>query len=96
MVWTPVRKNFGRWEAQRRRGLGRQGGAAIALELWEVDEAGLVQILEKEPPGLTVGRVLLADNSEALGVLAEPYAIEGKVEITQFGGWRAYIGFYNK
>jgi gamma-glutamylcyclotransferase (GGCT)/AIG2-like uncharacterized protein YtfP len=67
------------------------GGAAIGLEVWEVDGAGLVQILEREPPGLTIGRVLLDDNSEILGVLAEPYCIQGKSEITSLGGWRAYL-----
>jgi allophanate hydrolase-like protein len=65
--------------------------AAIRLELWEVPAAGLVQILSQEPPGLTIGRVALAEGTEVLGVLAEPYAVEGQREITSFGGWRAYI-----
>jgi gamma-glutamylcyclotransferase (GGCT)/AIG2-like uncharacterized protein YtfP len=66
-------------------------GGAIWLELWDVPAAGLVQILSQEPPGLTIGRVALADSADALGVLAEPYAVEGQREITSFGGWRAYI-----
>ena len=65
-------------------------GASIALELWDVEGAGLVQVLEKEPPGLSVGRVLLDDNSQVLGVLAETYATVGMKEITSFRGWRAY------
>jgi len=68
----------------------RDGGRALWLELWEVDAAGLVQILDGEPPGLTVGRVLLADERSVLGVLAEPFAVEAQPEITAFGGWRAY------
>jgi gamma-glutamylcyclotransferase (GGCT)/AIG2-like uncharacterized protein YtfP len=68
-----------------------EGGAAITVELWEVDAAGLVQILMKEPPGLSVGWVHLADGSASLGVLAEPYMIQGKIEITAYGGWRSYI-----
>ena len=67
------------------------GGAAIALELWDVPPAGLVQILSSEPPGLSVGRVTLADMRDVLGVLAEPYLIEGQREITALGGWRAYL-----
>ncbi len=67
-----------------------EGGGAIAVELWELEAAGLVRILEEEPPGLAVGRVRLADGSEVLGVLAEPYIVEGQREITAFGGWRAY------
>jgi gamma-glutamylcyclotransferase (GGCT)/AIG2-like uncharacterized protein YtfP len=73
-----------------------QGGAAISLELWEVGGAGLAQILSQEPRGLTVGRVLLSDGREVLGVLAEPYALEAQLEITNFGGWRAYVASTRK
>jgi hypothetical protein len=66
-------------------------GAAISVELWDVDASGLVQILEKEPLGLSIGKILLGDGSEVFGVLAEPYAIVGKTEITHFGGWREYM-----
>jgi gamma-glutamylcyclotransferase (GGCT)/AIG2-like uncharacterized protein YtfP len=69
----------------------REGGRDIAVELWDVEAPGLVQILEGEPPGLAVGRVVLADGSEVLGVLAEPYLVEDQMEITAFGGWRAYL-----
>ncbi|MEZ5125283.1 MAG: glutamyl-tRNA amidotransferase [Thermoleophilia bacterium] len=68
-----------------------QAGAEITVELWDVDSSGLVDILQKEPPGLTIGKVLLTDGREVLGVLAEPYAIAGNAEITHHGGWREYI-----
>jgi hypothetical protein len=67
-----------------------QGGGAIALEIWSVPLAGLGLVLEKEPPGLTIGKVVLATQEIVLGVLAEPFAVEGKLEITHYGGWRAY------
>jgi gamma-glutamylcyclotransferase (GGCT)/AIG2-like uncharacterized protein YtfP len=67
------------------------GGVAVALEVWEVGAEGLVSILTAEPAGLSVGRVLLDDGSDVLGVLAEPILTEGQREITEFGGWRAYI-----
>ena len=67
-----------------------EGGAAIGLEVWQVEAGGLVQILEREPPGLTIGRVSLDDGSQVWGVLAEPYLVEHQVEITSYGGWRAY------
>ena len=63
-------------------------GAAIELEIWEVDENGLMGILEQEPPGLTLGACALADGDEVLGILAEPYLVEGMPEITNYGGWR--------
>lgn len=68
----------------------RAGGAAIALEVWEVPAAGLAQILRAEPPGLCIGKVRLSDGGETLGVLGEPILCEGEREITRWGGWRAY------
>ena len=54
----------------------RRGGAAVAVEVWEVPAAGLAAILLSEPPGLCVG---------------EPALCEGQREITEYGGWRAYL-----
>jgi hypothetical protein len=68
----------------------REGGAAIAVEVWEVPAGGLAQILLQEPPGLCIGKVRLADGAETLGVLGEPALCEGEREITRWGGWRAY------
>jgi hypothetical protein len=69
----------------------RSGGAAIHLEIWRVPLATLGLILLQEPPGLSIGKIALADGSEVLGVLGEPYLCEGQVEITHWGGWRQYI-----
>jgi hypothetical protein len=70
---------------------GDSEGAAIELEIWEMSETGLVQILNQEPAGLTIGRVLLESGDQILGILAEPYLIEGRFEITSYGGWRSYL-----
>jgi hypothetical protein len=67
------------------------GGAPIAVEVWDVPPAGLADILMKEPAGLCIGKVVLGDGSETLGVLGEPALCEGQPEITHHGGWRAYI-----
>lgn len=69
----------------------RSGGAPIEVEVWSVPADGLVSVLLNEPAGLAIGKVLLADGKEVLGVLAEPFLCEGQKEITPFGGWRAYI-----
>lgn len=66
-------------------------GASIALEIWDVPAAGLISVLENEPPGLCVGKVRLANGETVLGVLGEPYLCEGMREITALGGWRAYV-----
>ena len=66
-------------------------GAHVALELWEVPAEGLAGILLAEPPGLAIGKVVLRNGSVVLGVLGEPFLCEGQTEITEFGGWRAYV-----
>ena len=68
-----------------------QGGTAVAVEIWDVPAAAIATILQQEPPGLCIGRVMLADGHSLLGVLGEAYLCERGVEITHFGGWRAYI-----
>jgi len=67
------------------------GGSSIAVEIWRVPSAGIAAILQTEPDGLCVGRLTLDDGTEVLGVLAEPYLVDGQREITEHGGWRAYV-----
>jgi hypothetical protein len=69
------------------------GGAAIAVEVWSVPAAGLATILVNEPAGLCIGKVVLADGLEVLGVLGEPSICEGQKDITEAGGWKAYISW---
>ena len=67
------------------------GGVSVTLEVWAVPPDGLAKILMQEPPGLCIGKVKLQDGEEVLGVLGEPLLCDGQREITQHGGWRAYI-----
>ncbi|MGB8701652.1 MAG: hypothetical protein WCD18_19735 [Thermosynechococcaceae cyanobacterium] len=69
----------------------KQGGSAIALEVWRVPAAGLSTLLNQEPPGLCIGKVRLIDGETVLGILGEAIACEGQREITPWGGWRAYM-----
>lgn len=70
-------------------------GTGVELEIWDVPPAGLATILGQEPAGLAVGKVLLADGSEVLGVLAEPHLVENQREITELGGWHAFVESLN-
>ena len=72
------------------------GGVSVAVEVWAVSPDGLAKILVQEPPGLCIGKVTLGDREEVLGVLGEPLLCEGQREITQHGGWRAYIASKKK
>ena len=67
-------------------------GAAIAAELYSVPRTSFPQVIEEEAPGLSVGRVLLDDGTSPLGVIIEPWRVAGMEEITEYGGWRAYVG----
>lgn len=68
-----------------------EDGVAIALEIWAVPPEGLSQILMQEPPGLCIGKIVLADGEVVLGVLGEPFLCQNQLEISQWGGWRSYI-----
>lgn len=65
-------------------------GASVALEVWQVPAEGLAEVLAREPAGLCIGTVELADGTSVLGVLGEPFLVEGQREITEFVDWRVY------
>jgi allophanate hydrolase len=67
------------------------GGAAIAVEVWDVplDQVGSFLALIPAPLGL--GSLTLADGSSVHGFVCEALALEGARDITDFGGWRAYL-----
>jgi allophanate hydrolase len=65
-------------------------GAAIKLELYELDAAAFGSFVAEVPPPLAIGTVTLADGSQVKGFVAEPRALLGAEDITALGGWRAY------
>jgi len=66
-------------------------GAAIEVELWQLDVAGLGAILARTLPPLTIGTVELGDGRRVKGFLCEAAATAGRPEITGHGGWRSYL-----
>ncbi|OAN58469.1 allophanate hydrolase [Sphingomonas sp. TDK1] len=68
-----------------------EDGAAIALEVYELDMAAFGSFVTEVPPPLAIGTVTLADGSQVKGFVAEPRAMTGAEDITALGGWRAYI-----
>ena len=67
------------------------GGAAIEVEVYELDVAAFGSFVAEVPPPLAIGTVTLADGTHVKGFLAEPRAIIGAEDITAFGGWREFI-----
>ena len=67
------------------------GGAAIAVEVYEVPTAAFGSFVAEVPPPLAIGSVILANGEVVKGFVAEPRAVDGAEDITHLGGWRAYI-----
>jgi gamma-glutamylcyclotransferase (GGCT)/AIG2-like uncharacterized protein YtfP len=70
------------------------GGTSVALEIWELPMVSFAALLLSEPAGLAIGKVVLHDGEQVLGVLAEPWLVEHQKEITQHGSWRNYTGHF--
>ena len=66
-------------------------GAAIAVEVWSMPIEQLGSFVAAIPPPLAIGTVLLADGSACKGFLCESVAAAAAVDITGYGGWRAYL-----
>ena len=66
-------------------------GAAIAIEVWELPLAAVGSFLALVPPPLGLGSVELADGRWVHGFICEGHALDGALEVTSFGGWRAYL-----
>jgi allophanate hydrolase len=66
-------------------------GAAIAVEVYELDVAAFGSFVAEVPPPLAIGTVTLADGSSVKGFVAEPRATLGAEDITALGGWRTYV-----
>ena len=77
----------------RRPGMVRDenGGAAIAVEVWELPSAELGSLLAAIPAPLGLGKVELADGRWLSGFICEAYGLQGATDITAYGGWRAWL-----
>ena len=67
------------------------GGAAIACEVWELSAAAFGSFVAAIPAPLGIGSVQLEDGSSVSGFLCEPSGLDGARDITELGGWRAYL-----
>jgi allophanate hydrolase len=65
-------------------------GASIEVEVWALLPSAFAELIDEVPAPLVIGRVLLADGTDVPGFLCEPIALLDALDITAFGGWRAY------
>lgn len=66
-------------------------GAAVEVELWGIPASALGRFVAGIPSPLGIGQVQLADGRRVCGFLCEAYAAEGAQDITELGGWRAFL-----
>lgn len=71
--------------------VGEDDGAAIEVEVYELDVAAFGSFTVEVPAPLAIGTVTLEDGASVKGFVAEPRALTGATDITHLGGWRAYI-----
>jgi allophanate hydrolase len=67
------------------------GGGHIELEVYELDVSAFGSFVAEVPAPLAIGTVTLEDGTGVRGFVAEPRALEGALDITATGGWRAYL-----
>lgn len=70
-----------------------ENGTAIAGELYAMELSQLARVLEREPAGLGIGVIELDDAAgHRIGVVWTGGELpETATDITQLGGWRAYL-----
>lgn len=66
-------------------------GAPMALEVWQMPAAHYGSFVALIPAPLGIGTLMLEDGSSVQGFVCEPEALRGAEDITQHGGWRAYM-----
>jgi allophanate hydrolase len=66
-------------------------GVAIETETWALSTEAFGDFVSKIPSPLGIGKVLMEDGKSLPGFIAEPIAAVGARDISEFGGWRAWM-----
>jgi allophanate hydrolase len=66
-------------------------GAAIEVEIWEMEEGPFGAFVAKVPAPLAIGSLILEDGETVKGFVCEGHAVTDAVDISVHGGWRAYL-----
>jgi allophanate hydrolase len=69
----------------------RDGGAPVEVEIWALPTEQWGSFLSAIPAPLAVGKVVLQSGAAVPGFICEAYAASDAADITEFGGWRAYL-----
>ena len=66
-------------------------GSAIEVEVWRLPVREYGSFVAGIPSPLGIGQVELENGEWVQGFVCEGWAVQGAEEISQFGGWRAYL-----
>jgi allophanate hydrolase len=66
-------------------------GMAIEIEIWEMPVRRFGEFVADVSAPLAIGSLEVEDGSWVKGFVCEPAALEGAKDISQYGGWRAYL-----
>jgi allophanate hydrolase len=66
-------------------------GAAVACEVWEMPASQFGSFVAGIPAPLGIGKLDLTDGSVVNGFICEGIGVAGAQDITQYGGWRAWL-----
>ncbi|WP_247443593.1 allophanate hydrolase [Bradyrhizobium sp. 197] len=80
---TPPKPGMLRVEADK--------GASIELEIWSLSSSAFGKFVNAIPAPMAIGTVRLADGRTVKGFLVEPEVLGDARDITDYGGWRAYM-----
>lgn len=72
-----------------------QGGGTIDLEVWSLPKWSFGDFVSQIPAPLGIGTIVLADDTTVHGFLCEAHATRDARDITELGGWRAYLNTLN-
>lgn len=68
-----------------------EAGSAIALETWAIPRTRFAEFIAGVPAPLSIGTVALETGEAVKGFLCETAGLENALDITEFGGWRAFL-----
>jgi allophanate hydrolase len=71
--------------------VGAEIGRSIDLEVWELPDAEFGSFLKEVPSPLTIGTIHLSDGRVVKGFLCEEVIAKDALNISEFGGWKAYL-----
>ena len=68
-----------------------EAGGSIELEVWAMGAREFGEFVSQIPAPLGIGTVELEDGELVKGFLCEAHAVRGRTDITEYGGWRAWV-----